>query len=342
MTSVHVTTTAEITSWNPSAQANYQWLHTAMKNDKVQKHTISNSPDDADLILIVGSKCVFYSDIINSPIYSEYLDKCFAIDTLDYTIPRIPGLYARLPNHLHNIPIYEYGFYPKLIELESRISDNEVFESHISTPEYLFSFVGAVSTHPLIRSSIMELDSSRAILIDTDNHNRLAYDEYLTIIASSKFILCPRGVGPSSHRYFEAMRMGRVPVVISDEWTHPKAPNHDGYYVHVPEHRIETIPHILQELEAEASDMGKAARNVYEAYFSISACFDWIIERCLVMKKEIPNYPNMIQRNILLESMWETGNNFIHESFNLQFSKRNLQNFGSCLKEYYKTKAGKL
>src|SRR2546423_4170060 len=38
------------------------------------------------------------------------------------------------------------------------------------------------------------------------------------ICKASKFILCSRGVGTSSVRLFDTMRMGRVPVILSDQW----------------------------------------------------------------------------------------------------------------------------
>jgi len=40
---------------------------------------------------------------------------------------------------------------------------------------------------------------------------------YARLIANSKFVLCPQGVGPSSLRLFETLLMGRAPVIISDE-----------------------------------------------------------------------------------------------------------------------------
>ena len=39
--------------------------------------------------------------------------------------------------------------------------------------------------------------------------------EYFRIMHNSMFVLCPRGVAPSSYRIFEAMKAGRVPVIIA-------------------------------------------------------------------------------------------------------------------------------
>lgn len=49
---------------------------------------------------------------------------------------------------------------------------------------------------------------------------RLA-DKYIKLIHDSRFVLCPRGGGPSSRRLYETMAAGRVPVVISPRWIPP-------------------------------------------------------------------------------------------------------------------------
>ena len=68
-------------------------------------------------------------------------------------------------------------------------------------------------------------------------------------------ILCPRGEGTSSIRLFESLRMGRPPVIISDQWVPPEGPAWDTFSVRIPERRIHTIPDRLTELEHQAEMM---------------------------------------------------------------------------------------
>lgn len=85
---------------------------------------------------------------------------------------------------------------------------------------YLCSFVGC-ATHPLrkyiekVYSSIPEykivVHSNWQVNVDKDRMN-----EFVTITQQSKFMLAPRGYGPSSFRFFEAILAGVIPVYIHD------------------------------------------------------------------------------------------------------------------------------
>lgn len=46
---------------------------------------------------------------------------------------------------------------------------------------------------------------------------QLSYDKYLSDIASHKFVLCPRGNGLDTHRFWESVYLGAVPVVMRSE-----------------------------------------------------------------------------------------------------------------------------
>ena len=37
---------------------------------------------------------------------------------------------------------------------------------------------------------------------------------YLTEMRDSAFVLCPRGLAPGTHRVYEAMQLGRAPVIL--------------------------------------------------------------------------------------------------------------------------------
>jgi hypothetical protein len=72
-------------------------------------------------------------------------------------------------------------------------------------------------------------------LVRKDPHGRTQI-EYYTDIRRSRFVLCPEGVGTDTHRIYEALYFGAVPVVlrnslssfyeklpicIVDKWTDP-------------------------------------------------------------------------------------------------------------------------
>jgi hypothetical protein len=156
---------------------------------------------------------------------------------------------------------------------------------------FLFSFVGDASTHP-IRKSICGLRHPRAKLIDTatycweirhkgSSEQRRAFEEdYANILRDSLFVLCPRGWSPSSVRLFETLKAGRVPVIISDQWTPPIGPDWDSCSVSVPEAEVASIPQRLESLAPRAAEMGRVARQIYEEWFAPEICFHRIVEWC--------------------------------------------------------------
>ena len=108
---------------------------------------------------------------------------------------------------------------------------------------------------------------------------------YADVCKASKFILCPRGMGASSVRLFDSMRMGRVPVILSDQWVPPEGPRWDKFSVRIPEADFEQIPALLERLESEALQMGMLARAEWEEWFSERVCFHRVVEWCLDIKK---------------------------------------------------------
>jgi hypothetical protein len=111
------------------------------------------------------------------------------------------------------------------------------------------------------------------------------WDRYVEIARRSQFILCPRGLAPSSIRLFETMCMGRVPVILADEWVRPEGPQWDAFTIQIPERDARSVPDILEEKEAAAYEMGLIARAEWEKYFSPDVVFHRVVELCLEIQK---------------------------------------------------------
>jgi hypothetical protein len=121
-------------------------------------------------------------------------------------------------------------------------------------------------------------------------------DAYIEIMRRSSFVLCPRGYGSSSYRLFEALKMGRVPVVLSDAWIAPIGPNWEACSIFVREANAEHIPDLLEGLEKKAAAMGLAARRTWDEWFGPNVAFHRIVEWCLTLLKE-RRIPEGIARN---------------------------------------------
>ena len=83
---------------------------------------------------------------------------------------------------------------------------------------YLASFVGRYWTHPL-RQEIADALSERDDVLMCDRKTGTRF--FVQAMLDSYVALCPRGVGGSSYRFFEAMQLGVVPFLIGDLDTRP-------------------------------------------------------------------------------------------------------------------------
>jgi hypothetical protein len=120
-----------------------------------------------------------------------------------------------------------------------------------------------------------------------DRRERLDYDRrYAEVTKASKFVLCPRGLSPSSIRLFETMRIGRVPVILSDAWLQPLGPEWTKFSIRVAERDSKKIPKILEDREGEAMAMGELARKEWERWFSEEVLFHQLVELCLDIKRK--------------------------------------------------------
>ena len=140
-------------------------------------------------------------------------------------------------------------------------------------PDLLFSFRGALS-HP-VRKRLLRLSNRRAVVEESANvfvgHGEYAtggaaFARYAELIQRSKFVLCPRGHGPSSFRLYEALGARRVPVVISDDWLPPPRVDWSRCVIRVPENEVERLTALLEAREPEWQQLvagGDAARTEF-------------------------------------------------------------------------------
>lgn len=142
----------------------------------------------------------------------------------------------------------------------------------------LLSFRGAFQTHHTRRKLSQVLKGKENCkVVDTGNwHFYAAPDvrehranQYAKELGNTKIALCPRGTGPSTIRFWEAMASGCVPLVISDYVKFPldKIVEWEKCIIRVKENDIDSI---LKKLPSEEKleEMSKYALEVYEKYFS--------------------------------------------------------------------------
>jgi hypothetical protein len=297
MATVHLLSAAAFDAErNPLAHLDLEQLRAAAVRDRFRVHRTCDDPRCADIVLFVET--IAYADhfqpVVRHPVYRAFKAKCYLFAATDKLIPRLPGVFASIERRWYSRAWTRSGFYPGVREDSYRRYDPK------HAPTRLFSFVGSTSTYP-VRRRLMELTHPDALLIDSHGEStavargeapRLSTDEfrgrYVRAIEDSAFVLCPRGRGTSTFRLFEAMMLGRAPVIISDQWVPPEGPEWGSFSLRVRERDVDAIPGLLEARAADAERMGLAARSAWLDWFAEEAAFHRTVEWCLDLARFAP------------------------------------------------------
>jgi len=273
------------------ARAGYLSLKEHALADRMKVHQVVEDPAAADLILFVevdvGS---FSTSVRKHPYIKQFRQKCFMFSSDWRVIPFIPGVYTALEKRWYLPHRSRPGFY-----LNWLMNPLVKFEPDAHR-DLLYSFMGDLETDP-VRKILAKVEHPRGLFVDTSEESQdvisqssaeqkaVFWTRYVETARRSKFILCPRGMAPSSIRVFETMCMGRVPVILADQWVRPEGPAWESFSIQIPERDARSVPRLLEEREAEADEMGLLARAEWEKYFSPDIVFHRVIELCLEIQK---------------------------------------------------------
>lgn len=266
--------------------------------DRFRVHSLVSDVELADLIIFVEFYGAgwYFERVRRHPLVRRYREKCFIFCANPLVIPFLPGVYTGVEKMWASSRTRP-GFY--LGRTQNQFTS---YTPPAHDLPYLFSFMGSVRNAP-VRGKLSTVFHPRSFFQDTgkdfdrilerrmDRRERLDYDRrYAELTKASKFVLCPRGVSASSIRLFETMRMGRVPVILSDQWVPPVGPRWEQFSVQVRERDFASIPRILEEREPAAIEMGQVARTEWERWFAEDVLFHQLTELCLDIqrKRKIP------------------------------------------------------
>ena len=272
------------------------WL---IEKSTMQSIICTEDPEEADVILFVEAHHVddpYFRNVINHAFYKKFKKKCVLYHDTDLSITALPTISPSIEKWQYNLKTKRTSHYI------ARMCENETINNaQVNYPpnrDFLYSFSGA-KTHGL-RTKILSLNHpTNSFVKDTsgfraweliDAERRIYEEEYLDVMNRSYFILTPRGIGPATYRLFESMQLGRVPIIIADQWV--KIPNieWDTFSITIPESKIAQIPHILRERKDDAVEMGKIARTTWENFFSPEVSLYRI---CLVAQELQKNQYNL-------------------------------------------------
>jgi hypothetical protein len=267
-------------------------------------HTVVDNPQEADLIIYAESHRndtaagLYHERVLTDHVYRKYPNRCAIHLGIDRPIPMLPGIYPSIEQRWCN-PRTRSGCY--LVEKNQYL--RHVPLSNVDRVKWLGSFQGNANGKP-IRQQLLGLQSNQVKVADrghefikalrSNDYKTVKHlkQEYIEASVQSKFVLCPRGTGASSIRLFEALEMGRAPVIISDAWVQPIGPDWSAFSIRVPEHDIAHIPEILAQFEPQAIKMGALAHEAWLKWYSKKRIFHRVTEDCIEVLKNrlLPQY----------------------------------------------------
>lgn len=281
-----------------------RWLHDRLLREASPPRSYAWATNSADADISIFLTPVVYDAAAPERLHAlrlRDLGRLFVFSQSDIPLPWAPGLYTSLSAKEAG-PGFVGGCYaiPGYFAEPGGVGD--LLDDLATNPDLLWTFLGSVSTHEPVRRQILALKDERGMACDSRSWNvlrwggagdvaayrREAVAAYVDSVGRAKFVVAPRGVGPSSLRLFEAMRARRVPVVVSDDWLPPAFVDWESCMIRIPERDIERLPMILRERESEAVGLGARARDVWEKHFSPKTMVHYIAETCLRLYEHNP------------------------------------------------------
>jgi hypothetical protein len=229
-------------------------------------HTLVSSPDEADFILLAGSFGLDPQHLLDHPLYRAHPDKCAVYTEDDNYLPLAPGVYCSAIDDESSRAGRTFSY--SYVSASGRYSNRYVTEAG-TQKSLLFSFQGGSTS--LLRKRMFNLSFNRPDVVIENTSTYYHWDlsqpgreerqqRYADTIASSHFVLCPRGAGTGSIRLFEVMQAGVAPVLISDDYLLPLHVPWDSFLIRIAERDIARLPELLEPHVASAAEFRRRQR----------------------------------------------------------------------------------
>jgi len=262
-------------------------------------HELADCASNADLVLYLepnGWRDRAYAEVLlREENIRRFPEKCFAYNYADYFLGFLPGLYVGLPRR-HALDS-RFASWSYVLGLPNRFVEEFALEREHRPPSRLFSFRGSDSAtvrrtifaHAATWSAVARIVELRGVsFYQVPEELQRIYAEEMV---DSQFALCPRGLGASSHRLFETMALGRVPVILSDDWTPPAGPDWPTFSLRIAEKDVAQLPELLREAEQRAPTMGLAARRAWETWFAPTVVVPRLFDRLATLQRDHQGVP---------------------------------------------------
>jgi len=167
--------------------------------------------------------------------------------------------------------------------------------------QYLYSFVGGYMKNYLcdIRLRIFELlQKDNCLIINTgDWHFQdIVYGkgnedldksfEYNRILLNSRYVLCPSGTGENTIRFWEALGIGSIPILLNNNLDLPEHELWNDAIIYIEEDQLDTIDEILTGISQDKeNEMRKNCIRIYNDLKNNYMNTEYIQEKKLILPK---------------------------------------------------------
>jgi len=246
------------------------------KNPELNRFKIVNNIAEAELVVVLES-CIFKTqrnikDFEKLLHFNKGSKRLCTLNYEDSPPGFLPGLYSSLEAFKFDPSIHIS--WPHLVLPNEQINESHDREELPVT--MLFTFSGSCSNP--VRRKIFDLYNSCPGKYKVTeikkwyNHTLAEKKSYIDDIRQSKFVLCPKGIASYSHRITETLALGKVPVVIADDWVPFSIPEKD-YFVRIKESDLSNLVQMLEQKEDVYEKLNANAVNVYQKYFNPQFCY---------------------------------------------------------------------
>lgn len=147
---------------------------------------------------------------------------------------------------------------------------------------YLASFAGRLHTYPIREQMAKILQNRKDVLIsDGDKGQKF----FISTTVKSRIALCPRGYGGSSFRFFEAMQLGTVPLLVGENDTRPFKKFIDWDSMSFFVSTVDKLPTLLDGLDKrQLRTMGRQAKGTYLKHLQYEKWGNFVIKELELLK----------------------------------------------------------
>ena len=275
-----------------------------------KSHEIVSSPSEAELILVLGASAREPRQLLDHEIYKSYPDRCAIYTEEDDYLPLLPTVHtnAKIGLHTRIGRVFNYAHISRNGRHRNRFVGETITETPIGcTPQkrYLFSFLGGSTS--ILRKRIFNQKFNRSDVLIENTSSYWHWDNsqpdrearqrrYADTLAASHFVLCPRGAGAGSSRFFEVMAAGVAPVLLSDAYALTPGPAWDQFLICVRERDIARLPAILEPHLDSAAERGRLARRAFDEFFAIDREFDRMVDLAARALRHLPPAEDYFRR----------------------------------------------